>query len=127
MPDGSRTRPCPALAPGAEVPCAYFPEGSTNLPNQAPPTHTSQTQHGFAYYCALACHSRRSSLLLSPKQQQHDQFHHLTLHQESHLSSQKIIAAALPFCPHTLLPDKHRLFSAKSCLPTLRICFEDIK
>ncbi len=109
----------------------YLPELSTWAQTffairRSPGTHTHPPRHVCVavavWLAALGLLPRpgptllaSSSLFPPPKQQQRDHIHHLTLHQESHLLSQKIIAAALPFLPATLLPGKPRL-SAKSCL-----------
>ena len=75
---------------------------------QSPPTpsHPRAALHGLAYYCVPWPVIPGSLPFCFSKATTRQPLHHLTLHQESHLLSQKIIAAALPFCQTPLLPDK---------------------
>jgi hypothetical protein len=90
-----------------------WPELAQTFPSGAAPRHAHPRVA--ALLLRLACHSGPCSPLASSKQQQHDHSHYLTLQQESHLLSQKIIRSSSAILPTTLLPDKPRL-SAKSCL-----------
>ena len=82
------------------------------------PSPGLQCMHGLAYYCVPWPAIPGSLPFCFSKATTRHQLHHLTLHQESHLLSQKIIAAALPFCQTPLLPDKP-CFGQKS---TIKSC-----
>ena len=83
---------------------------------------TPGCMHGLAYYCVPWPAIPGSLPFCFSKATTRHQLHHLTLHQESHLLSQKIIAAALPFCQTPLLPDKPCL-RPKADHQKLPICF----
>ena len=86
------------------------PSGCARWPRHHPVTTHSQSppgcMHGLAYYCVPWPAIPGSLPFCFSKATTRQPLHHLTLHQESHLLSQKIIAAALPFCQTPLLPDK---------------------